>query len=119
MLSWVAQLTGVFFIPQLVVSIAVLSLVLGYGVATLRGELTRRDDRPWRRTLDPLASIAVSLGLLGSVWSFTQAFGGFQNGVDIERITAGLGTAYATTGVGLVTSLVAGLGSYLLGIAHR
>jgi hypothetical protein len=119
MMQQLASVTGIFFLPQLALSVAVVSLVVGYVVASLRGELSGRDDKPWKRTLDPLASVSVSLGLLGSVWSFTKAFGGFQGGIDIDVITAGLGTAYATTGVGLVTSLIASLGSYLLGLAHR
>ena len=119
MLQQLAQLTGIFFVPQLALSVVVLALVIGYTVASLRGELRNRSDAPWKRTLDPLASVSVSLGLLGSVWSFTKSFGGFQGGIDIEMITAGLGTAYATTGFGLVTSLVAGLGSYILGLIHR
>lgn len=119
MLQSIVNHSGVFFVPQMALSVLVVALVLSYGLAWLRGELRGRTDRPWVRTLDPLAGFAVSLGLLGSVWSFMLAFGGFSNGIDIDRVTSGLATAYTTTGVGLITSLIAGLGSYLLGLTVR
>ena len=64
--------------------------------------------------------VAVGVGLLGSVVSFCVAFGSFKHsGFDVERITAGLTTAYTTTAVGLVTSLIASLGSWALNVAVR
>ena len=120
MLHWLADRTGVFFLPQMTLSMMTLSVAAGYLIAASRGELAKTCLRnPWRRTLDPLASLAVSLGLLGSVWSFTICFGGFGDEIDIGRITDGLGTAYVTTGIGLVTSLIAGLTTYVLGLLHR
>jgi hypothetical protein len=116
MLEFVARSSGVFFVPQMTLSVITLAVVLGYAVAFLRGELAAGSS-PWRRTLDPLAGLAVTVGLLGSVVSFCIAFDGFRGGgFDVERITAGLATAYVTTAVGLVTSLMAGVGSYLLGV---
>lgn len=103
---------GIFLYPQLAVSVAVIGLCLAYMLAAMRGEFRNLEKPPWRRQLEPLGGIAVSLGLLGSVWAFTQAFGGFTGGIDIDRIVAGLGTAYTTTGVGLVTAIIAGLGAY-------
>ena len=85
---------------------------MAYLLAAVRGEFRNLDNPPWRRQLEPLGGIAVSLGLLGSVWAFTTAFGGFMGGIDIDRIVAGLGTAYTTTGVGLITAIIASLGSY-------
>lgn len=103
---------GFFLYPQLAISALVIGLCLSYGLAALRGEFRNLAGAPWRRQLEPLGGIAVSVGLLGSVWAFTRAFGGFTGGIDIDRIVDGLGTAYTTTGVGLVTAIVAGLGSY-------
>ena len=120
MLGWLADQTGVFFVPQMALSIVTVAVAAGYLVAAFRGELRKTCVRdPWRHTLDPLASLAVSLGLLGSVWSFTVCFGGFVGEIDIDRITDGLGTAYVTTGFGLITSLIAGLATYVLGLLHR
>ena len=116
MFEFVARSSGVFFVPQMTLSVITLAIVLGYAIAFLRGELVK-GAAPWRRTLDPLAGLAVSVGLLGSVVSFCVAFDGFRGGgFDVERITAGLATAYVTTAVGLVTSLMAGLASYVLGV---
>jgi len=110
---------GIFLYPQLAVSIAVIGLCIAYMLAAMRGEFRNLDKPPWRRQLEPLGGIAVSLGLLGSVWAFTRAFGGFTGGIDIDRIVAGLGTAYTTTGVGLVTAIIAGLGSYACDLLAR
>ena len=103
---------GLFLYPQLALSVVVIGLCLAYLLAAARGELRNLDRPPWRRQLEPLGGIAVTLGLLGSVWAFMQAFGGFSGGIDIDRIVAGLGTAYTTTGVGLVTAIIATLGVY-------
>ena len=112
MVAHLIDTLGIFLYPQLAVSVAVIGLCLAYLLAAVRGEFRNLDTPPWRRQLEPLGGIAVSLGLLGSVWAFTTAFGGFTGGIDIDRIVAGLGTAYTTTGVGLVTAIIAGLGSY-------
>lgn len=116
MMRTIMENCGVFFVPQLLLSVLVVTLIAGYLLAVVRGEITP-GARPWRRTLDPLAALAVSIGLLGSVVGFVSAFGSFQErGVNIPFLTQGLATAYYTTAVGLVTSLVAASGSYLLGI---
>ena len=41
-----------------------IGLCLTYLLAALRGQLRDQSDRPWRRQLDPLGNIAVSVGLL-------------------------------------------------------
>ena len=112
------QHLGVFFIPQLALSCLVISLVVSYLVALLRKEL-RPGEAPWTRSLDPLAAVSCSVGLLGSVVGFVEAFGGFENGIDVAALTAGLAGAYYTTGVGIATSLVATLGCWVLGILNR
>jgi hypothetical protein len=110
---------GFFLYPQLAISVLVIGLCLSYMLAAARGELKSLSNAPWRRQLEPLGGIAVSLGLLGSVWAFTKAFGGFAGSIDVDRIVAGLGTAYTTTGVGLVTAIIAGLGSYTCDVLAR
>jgi len=59
------------------------------------------------------------LGLLGSVCSFAQAFRGFEGQLDVAAIASRLSMAYSTTAFGLVTSIIAALGSYALGVLTR
>ena len=53
------------------------------------------------------------------MWAFTTAFSGFAGGIDIDRIVDGLGTAYTTTGVGLITAIVAALGAYMCDVLAK
>lgn len=109
---------GVFLGPQLAISLLTLSLVCGYFMAWLRGELTP-GERPWKDPLEPLAGMAVSLGLLGSVVGICIALGSLGDNLDVTRLTSGLARAYWTTGAGLISALTAGFGSYLLGVLNR
>jgi len=118
MLETIKANCGVFFYPQLLLSVLIVGILVGYLVAWMRRELPSR-EQPWQRTLDPLSHLAVSIGLLGSVVGFVSAFGSFRNGIDVASLTGGLATAYYTTAFGLIASLVAAFGSYLLGLLHR
>ena len=109
--------TGFFFFPQLALSVAVMGILAGYIVEYARGGLRGRTDRPWMRTLDPLSHLAVSVGLLGSVYSFARAFAGLGADFDPTQILGRLGTAFSTTVFGFVTMLVAGFGAYFLDLA--
>ena len=104
---------GVLAVPQLALSVLTAAVLAGYLVAWRRHELAP-GARPWANTLEPLAGISTTVGLLGSVVGFIMAFVGFQDGVDVSQLTRGLSAAYWTTGVGIVTSLVASGGAYLL-----
>ena len=106
---------GTLFWPQILLSIVVLTLIAGYLLAIARREIIL-GQKPWRESLDPLANLAVAVGLFGSVVGFITAFGGFQKGVDVSELVRGLSIAYWTTGVGIATSLVATLGSYMLNL---
>ena len=121
MVSRLIETLGFFFYPQLTLSVLVIGLCLAYMLAAARGELRSLVERPWRKQLDPLGGIAMSVGLLGSVWAFTIAFSGFTRagGIDIDRIVDGLGQAYTTTGVGLVTAIIAAIGSYTCDLLVR
>lgn len=119
MIAHLIESLGVFLYPQLAISVLVIGLCLAYMLAAARGELRTLARQPWRTQLEPLGSIAVSLGLLGSVWAFVKAFGGFAGGIDIDRIVAGLGTAYTTTGVGLITAIIAAVGAYTCDLLVR
>ena len=109
---------GILFWPQLLLSIVVVALIVGYFSAWRRKEIPP-GHKPWQESIDPLASLAVGIGLFGSIVGFIAAFSGFQHGVDIGALARGLSLAYWTTGVGLVTSLVASTGSYLLNLLSR
>ncbi len=106
---------GVLFVPQLILNVAAVTLIIGYLLAWRKGEISP-GQRPWERSLDPLANIALALGLFGSVVGFIYAFGGFREEVDVKLVTHGLATAYYTTGVGIFTALIATVGSYLLNL---
>lgn len=118
MIRNVTQNLGAFFIPQMALSVLTLWLIAGYLAAWFRREL-QPGATPWTRSLDPLASVASCTGLLGSVTGFIQAFGGFQNGINVAALTRGLAVAYYTTGVGIFTSLVAMLGCWGLTLLNR
>ena len=115
MAETLAKNCGILFWPQLALNIVVFGLVIGYCVAWRRREIAGC-KRPWERQLDPLANVAVTIGLFGSVIGFISAFSGFHNGLDVDILTQGLATAYYTTAVGLFTSLVASLGSFFLSV---
>ena len=108
---------GFLAVPQLALSVLTLSVLAGYLVAWRRHEIAP-GARPWARTLEPLAPISTTVGLLGSVVGFIMAFTGFQDGVNVSRLTRGLSAAYWTTGVGIVTALVASCGAYLLTVLN-
>ena len=86
MMQTIARQCGVFPVPLMVLSTLAVTLVVGYLIGWLRCELPN-GQRPWDRTLEPLASIAVSVGLLGSVTGFVTAFGSFNGGIDVQRIS--------------------------------
>lgn len=118
MVDILIQRCGFLFWPQMFLNISVITLIVSYLVALKRGEVCT-GQRPWTDSLEPLAGVAVSLGLFGSVVGFISAFSGFQQGVNVSTLASGLSIAYWTTGVGIATSLIATLGSYLLNILNR
>ena len=118
MIQTILKHCGFFAVPQILLSVLTLGLLAAYILAWWRRELVPGEN-PWERTLEPLAGIAVTIGLLGSVYGFIVAFGGFRGGLNVPEIVSGLGAAYWTTGAGIITSLVASLGSYVLGVLNR
>ena len=118
MIHLILKNCGAFVWLQAPLSIIVVGLLVAYAMAYFRRELLP-GEQPWEKTLEPLAGIAVTIGLLGSVYGFIVAFGGFQGGLDVSKIVSGLGAAYWTTGAGIITSLVASLGSYVLSVLNR
>lgn len=117
MIHLIFENCGFLAMPQLALSVLTLSVLAGYLVAWRRREIAP-GARPWASTLEPLAGISTTVGLLGSVVGFIIAFTSFREGVDVSRLTRGLSAAYWTTGVGIVTSLVASCGAYLLTVLN-
>lgn len=115
MMPLLLQKCGILFWPQLCLSLVVVTLIAAYLTALIRNEL-KPGQRPWQESLDPLANLAVSIGLFGSVMGFILAFSGFQKGVDVSALARGLSLAYWTTGVGIATSLCVATGSYVLNL---
>lgn len=118
MVTLLVEKCGILFWPQFLLNIAVVALIVGHLLALRRGEVDA-GNRPWEDSLDPLAGMAVTLGLFGSVIGFISAFSGFQKGVEVSILANGLSVAYWTTGVGIVTSLLATSGSYVLNLMNR
>jgi len=106
--------TGVFFVPQLVLSITVFALVAGYLIARIRGELAT-GEKPWLRTLEPLAEVCAGIGLLGTV-------SGIVNGLaagGTAALSSALGLALYTTGFGMAAALLSMIGCWLLGLQDK
>jgi len=110
---------GVFVYPQVLVSISIVALCLGYTISWCRGELLHRKDHPWVRTLVPLGQISVTIGLLGSVASFIIAFSEFDGGFNIQKVTQALSMGYASTLFGIGSMLLASLCCYVLELQVR
>ena len=107
---------GDFFFPQIAISLLTLAVLLGYVVEWLRGGL-RGPDRPWVRSLEPLAGISVTVGMLGSVVGVMRALQISRD--DVQGIAGEIGLAFGTTCVGLTSSLCAIFGAWILGLIHR
>lgn len=118
MVNILIQRCGFLFWPQVILNIAVITLIVSYFVALKRGEVCS-GQRPWTDTLEPLAGLAPMIGMTGSVWGFVQAFANFQRGVDVSALANGLSMAFFTTLAGLVTAIIATLGSYILSAINK
>ena len=118
MIRTLSENLGMFLYPQVAMSLLTVSLVAGYFTAWKRGELNP-GEKPWKEQLDPLAGMALSLGLLGSVVGICLSVGSLGGNLDVTRLMSGLAKAYWTTGAGLIIALTAAAGSYALGVLNR
>lgn len=110
--------SGVVAFPLLVVSILLFGFIFSqtffYFFKHRRKENTGFFSSS--KFIEPLAGIAVSLGLLGSVTGFIRAFSAFNGKLDPNILTSGLSEAYYSTAFGLVLSIAALTSSYLFSL---
>jgi len=104
--------------PQLGLQVLTMGLVLAYIIAVKRHEIGA-GEAPWEKTLGQLSAIATSVGLFGTIVGFIQSFGAFRGTIDVQRVSAGLAVAFYTTGMGMVTALIAIVGQMILGLIRR
>lgn len=114
MLREIFSKCGIVGYPLLIVSLLIFGFIFAEIVAMFRRG--SRDTRAYKKLIEPLEGVAVSLGLLGSVSGFIKAFGAFSGQLDPMRLTSGLKEAYYTTLVGLTLSIVAAVSCYLFDI---
>jgi len=114
MLREVLSKCGFVGYPLLVVSLLMFSFIFAQVLSIFqRGSRIRAD---YKKLIEPLEGVAVSLGLLGSVSGFIKAFGAFSGQLDPMQLTAGLKEAYYTTLVGLSLSIIGAISCYFFDI---
>ena len=97
--------------PLLIISIFMVSFIFAHIVSIFWDRKT--GGIAYKKYIEPLEGVAVSLGLLGSVSGFIKAFGAFNGQLDPMRLTLGLKEAYYTTLVGLTISIVGAVSCYI------
>jgi len=102
---------GIVGVPLIVVSLFLFSFVIAQVYALLK--YGREYSIQYKKLIEPLEGVAVSLGLLGSVSGFIKAFGSFSGQLDPVRLSGGLKEAYFTTLVGLTLSIIGAVSCYL------
>jgi len=102
---------GIVGVPLFIVSVFLFSFVFAQAVFMFWNG--RMGGIPYKKLIEPLEGVAVSLGLLGSVSGFIKAFGSFSGQLDPMRLTSGLKEAYYTTFVGLTISIIGAVSCYV------
>ena len=121
--EWMQKGGGLMF-PLLALSVAVWVLIVErclYWWRALRSPAGKiqsylPDRQGHEKRIHPLATVAVSLGLLGSVVGMIQAFGAFHGAPDPKQVAEGLAVAFYTTEMGLSVSIPATLACYAFGV---
>jgi len=103
--------------PLLVVSLLMFSFIFAQLLSLFRRG--GQSGLAYKRLIEPLEGVAVSLGLLGSVSGFIKAFGAFSGQLDPMRLTSGLKEAYYTTLVGLTISIIGMVSCYFFDFFSR
>ena len=111
MLKEIFTKCGIVGYPLLVVSVFMFSFVFAHIVSIFWHG--RKGGIAYKKLIEPLEGVAVSLGLLGSVSGFIKAFGSFSGQLDPSQLTAGLKEAYYTTLVGLTLSIIGSVSCYV------
>ena len=102
---------GIVRYPLLGVSLLMFGFIFAHLISMfLRGS---RGGIAYKKLIEPLEGVAVSLGLLGSVSGFIKAFGSFSGQLDPAQLTGGLKEAYYTTLIGLTLSIIGAVSCYV------
>ena len=102
---------GIVRFPLLAVSLLMFSFIFAHVISVfLRGS---QGGVAYKKLIEPLEGVAVSLGLLGSVSGFIKAFGSFSGQLNPAQLTGGLKEAYYTTLVGLSLSIIGAVSCYI------
>ena len=109
---------GLCAYPLLALSTAAVAIAAAYASCILRTR-TSVSGAPWRPALQPIAEMAFSTGLLGSVIGFLACFGAEGGRFDVSKISHGLATAFLTTAWGLVVGLFVAISCYALDTLSR
>lgn len=117
MLREIFSKCGIVGYPLLVVSLLMFSFIFAQLLAIFRRG--SQSGVAYKRLIEPLEGVAVSLGLLGSVSGFIKAFGAFSGQLDPMRLTSGLKEAYYTTLVGLTISIIGAVSCYFFDILNH
>ncbi|MCD5401822.1 MotA/TolQ/ExbB proton channel family protein [candidate division NPL-UPA2 bacterium] len=108
--------------PLLIVSLFLFACLFAEGSALLMAKLRRKACVPlfsFAKFVEPLSTIAVSLGLLGSVVGFIRAFRAFDGQLNPHILVSGLSEAYYSTAFGLGLSILALVSAYIFSLARR
>jgi len=105
--------------PLGIVSIAVYGLLLGKFIATLLPGRFEKRVYDYTALVEPLAGIAVSLGLLGTVSGFISAFRAWTTKFEPMVLISGIYEAFYTTMVGLILSITAMASIYAFNACAR
>lgn len=102
---------GIVRFPLLGVSLLMFGFIFAHLISVfLRGS---QGGIAYKKLIEPLEGVAVSLGLLGSVSGFIKAFGAFSGQLNPAQLTGGLKEAYYTTLVGLTLSIIGAVSCYI------
>ena len=102
---------GIIRFPLLAVSLLMFGFIFAHLMAIFwRGS---QNGIAYKKLIEPLEGVSVSLGLLGSVSGFIKAFGSFSGQLNPAQLTGGLKEAYYTTLVGLSLSIIGAVSCYI------
>jgi len=108
---------GFVGIPLFAISVLMFSFIFAHIVSAFLS--WGQNGIPYKKLIQPLEGVAVSLGLVGSVSGFIKAFGAFGGQLDPLRLTSGLKEAYYTTLVGLTLSIFGAVSCYIFDLFNH
>ena len=117
MLQEIFTKCGIVGFPLAIVSVLMFSFIFAHAVAILWRK--GKGGIAYKKLIEPLEGVAVSLGLLGSISGFIKAFGAFSGQFNTMQLTSGLKEAYYTTLVGLTLSIFGAVSCYVFDLFAR